>query len=195
MKVLLPVLLLAATTSAHCEFQKDASLRREPRLTPPIDRFSKLVINGTQEDKEWTSIRMTKNYQDDHGVTDVNSPDIRCFQMRAGTGTASVAAGSTLGFVADQGVTHPGPVQFYMARVPEGANINTWEAAGKVWFKAGEMDGTPGGSSGGTSFNWPAYSIAPLQVHSPQCFAVTDAQPMCRSQGCQLHSPQGGSQR
>jgi AA9 family protein len=96
---------------------------------------------------------MTKNYQDDHGVTDVNSADIRCFQMRAGTGTAAVAAGGSLGFVADQTVTHPGPVQFYMARVPDAANVNSWEATGNVWFKVASTSGTPGG----TEFNWPTY--------------------------------------
>ncbi len=127
-------------------------------LTQPQDRFSKLVVNGEAEAKEWTSVRMTKNYQDDHGVTDVSSTDIRCFQMKAGTGTATVAAGGTIGFVADQGVTHPGPVQFYMAAVPEGKDINTYEAAGKVWFKVATIDGTPGGASGGTSFTWPTYS-------------------------------------
>jgi len=100
---------------------------------------------------------MTKNYQDDHGVTDVNSADIRCFQMRAGTGTAAVAAGEELGFVPDQGVTHPGPVQFYMARVPEGKDINTWEASGNVWFKAASINGlNPAAKTSG--FTWPTYS-------------------------------------
>jgi hypothetical protein len=101
---------------------------------------------------------MTKNYQDDHGVTDVSSTDIRCFQMRAGTGTATVAAGDDLGFVADQGVTHPGPVQFYMARVPEGKDINTWEATGNVWFKVASINGVnPAAKTSG--FTWPTYSM------------------------------------
>ncbi len=82
------------------------------------DRFSKLVVNGETEAKEWTSIRMTKNYQDDHGVTDDSGTDIRCFQTRAGTGTATGSAGGSLGFGADQGITPPGPVQLSLARVP-----------------------------------------------------------------------------
>ena len=113
------------------------------------------MVDGQQEAKEWTSIRMTKNYQDDHGVTNVNDVDLRCFQMRTGTGTATVAAGGTLGFVADQGVTHPGPLQFYMARIPDGKDINTWEATGNVWFKAASIDGIPNGSE----FTWPAQSM------------------------------------
>ena len=107
-------------------------------------------------------MRMTKNYQDDHGVTDVNSADIRCFQMRAGTGTATVAAGGSIGFVADQTVTHPGPVQFYMARVPDTANINSWEAAGNVWFKVASTSGTPGGNE----FNWPTYRMSTARIRA-----------------------------
>ena len=77
--------------------------------------------------------------------------------MRTGTGTATVAAGGSLGFVADQGVTHPGPLQFYMAKVPDGKDINTWEAAGNVWFKAASIDGIPNGNG----FTWPAQSMTP----------------------------------
>lgn len=117
------------------------------------DRFSKLVVNGETEAKEWTSIRMTKNYQDDHGVTDVSGADIRCFQMKAGSGVATVAAGATLGFVADQTVTHPGPVQLYMARVPDDRDINNYEAVGDVWFKVGSI----GATTGGKALTWSTY--------------------------------------
>jgi hypothetical protein len=91
-------------------------------------------------------------------VTDVNSGDMRCYQLKGGSGKyASVAAGSELGFVAASAVTHFGPVQFYMARVPEGQDINAWDAAGNVWFKAGSISavGSPLGSDEKT---WPAYS-------------------------------------
>lgn len=75
--------------------------------------------------------------------------------MKSGTGTASIATGGTLGFVADQGITHPGPVQFYMAKAPEGKDINTWEAAGNVWFKVASIDAdsTPGAKA----LSWPTY--------------------------------------
>jgi len=57
--------------------------------------------------------------------------------------------------VADQGITHPGPIQFYMAKVPEGKDINTWEATGNVWFKAASIgaDSTPGAKA----LSWPTY--------------------------------------
>lgn len=45
---------------------------------------------------------------------------MRCFQNKPGTGTATIKAGETLGFIANAEVSHFGPVQFYMARVPEG---------------------------------------------------------------------------
>jgi hypothetical protein len=125
-----------------------------------------LVINGEPEAKEWTAVRQTKNYQGNQGVTDVNSPDMRCFQMRGGTSTATVAAGDTLGFVANAQVTHFGPVQFYMAKVPAGANINNWDAAGNVWFKVGSIDAKSGAGGALTSgeATWPAYSKYFIQI-------------------------------
>ena len=104
-------------------------------------------------------MRQTKSYQGNQGVTDVGSADIRCHQLRAGTATATAAAGDTLGFVAMTQITHFGPVSFYMARVPDGANVNTWEAAGNVWFKVASLSAVKG-PAGLTSdeATWPAYS-------------------------------------
>lgn len=122
------------------------------------DRFSKIVVNGTPEAQEWTAVRQTKNYQSNSGVTSVNSADMRCFQNRAGTSTATISAGDTLGFVANAQVTHFGPVQFYMAKVPDSANINTWEPSGNVWFKAGSISAVQGnGPLTSDEKTWPAY--------------------------------------
>jgi hypothetical protein len=99
-------------------------------------RFPNLIINGTPEAVEWISILQTKNYLTNFSVTTVTSPDMRCFQNRPGSGTAIVAAGDKLCFVATASISHFGPVQFYMAKVPESADINAWEPAGNVWFKA-----------------------------------------------------------
>ena len=107
------------------------------------------------------TVRQTKNYQSNSGVTSVTSPDMRCFQNRAGSATATIAAGQTLGFVANAQVTHFGPLQFYMAKVPESANINTWDPAGNVWFKAASISAVPSGGGALTSDEktWPAYSM------------------------------------
>lgn len=103
---------------------------------------------------------MPQNYQTNAGVTDVASPDIRCFQQRPGTSTAQLSAGDTLGFLAAAEVSHFGPLQFYMARVPDSLEINTWEGAGDVWFKAAKIDAVKpaaGGNYGSGVETWPAY--------------------------------------
>lgn len=127
------------------------------------DRFPKLILNGVAEAQEWTSIRQTKNYQTNSGVTSVISADMRCFQSKPGTGIAIVAAGDTLGFVAETSISHFGPVQFYMAKVPGNSDINTWEAEGDLWFKAASIStvGSPLTSSGST---WPAYRMSPSDI-------------------------------
>lgn len=77
---------------------------------------------------------------------------MHCFQNRAGIGTATVTASETLGFVAAASISHFGPVQFYIAEVPDAADINMWEAAGNVWFKAASISavGSPLTSSAST---------------------------------------------
>ncbi|KAK3939188.1 glycoside hydrolase [Diplogelasinospora grovesii] len=173
MKLLTSIILFATTAQAHY-------------------RFSKLVINDTAEAKEWTSIRQTKNYQDDHGVTDINSVDLRCFQMKPGTGFATVAAGSTLGFVADQGVTHPGPVQFYMARVPDDKDINTWDGAGNVWFKVASIDAVS--TAGQKALSWPTYMKKTVSFTIPK--DVPSGNYLVRVESIALHQAQapGGAQ-
>lgn len=107
------------------------------------------------------TVRQTKNFQDNHGVTSVTSPDMRCFQNKAGSGTATVAAGDTLGFVAAASISHFGPVQLYMAKVPDNADINTWDPAGNVWFKAGSISAVQGnGALTSDEKTWPAYSTS-----------------------------------
>ena len=87
---------------------------------------------------------------------------MRCYQMKSGTGTATVAAGSTLGFVAAAQISHFGPLQFYMARVPDSADINSWDASGNVWFKAASIDAVKpaGGAYTNDETTWPAYSTS-----------------------------------
>lgn len=170
-KILNSLLLLAASAQAHY-------------------RFSKIVVDGVEEAAEWTAVRMTKNYQGNQGVTDVNSADMRCFQARAGTSTATIAAGKTLGFVANAAVTHFGPVQFYMAKVPEGADINTWEAAGNVWFKAGSISAVKAGAD----WSWPAYNERVVDFVIPA--DVPSGKYLIRVESVALHqaSSPGGAQ-
>ncbi|KAI1097537.1 glycoside hydrolase family 61 protein [Jackrogersella minutella] len=154
--------------------------------------FSKLVIDGQEEAAEWTSIRMTKNYQSNAGVTSVSSPDMRCYQASPGKATATVAAGDVLGFVANAAVTHFGPVQFYMAKVPEGADINTWDPAGNVWFKVGSITAVP--PLGSSEATWPAYNKKVVNVTIPK--AVPSGKYLVRVESIALHQAQavGGAQ-
>lgn len=152
-------------------------------------------MNGVAEEREWISVRQTKNYQGNFGVTDVNNPDIRCFQMRPGTSTATVAAGDRLGFVAMSSITHFGPVSFYMARVPDGRDINTWDGAGNVWFKVAEISAVPSPGGGLTSgeATWPAYS-----TKASPCLLVHpygSANQSCRQEDGRVHGSQERAKR
>ncbi|KAK4163303.1 glycoside hydrolase family 61 protein-like protein [Cladorrhinum sp. PSN259] len=175
MKSFVPLLLLAATADAHY-------------------RFSKLIVNGVEESKEWGYVRQTKNYQTNSGVTDVGSQDMRCFQNKAGTSTASVTAGTKLGFVAMSAVTHFGPVSFYMAKVPEGRDINTWDGAGNVWFKVGEISAPASGVLGSGVETWPAYNQKTVEFTIPQ--NVPNGKYLVRVESIALHQAQsaGGAQ-
>ncbi|KAI1182201.1 lytic polysaccharide monooxygenase [Nemania serpens] len=167
------LLLLAATAEAHYHF---------PRL----------IINGQPEAADWQTVRQTKNYQTNAGVTSVTSADMRCYQMKGGAGYATVAAGDELGFVAASAVTHFGPVQFYMARVPDGADVNTWEPAGNVWFKAASITAVPPLGSGEST--WPAYNKKSVSFTIPK--NVPSGKYLVRVESIALHQAQsvGGAQ-
>jgi hypothetical protein len=62
----------------------------------------------------------------------------------------ALAAGGALGFIADQGINHPRPVQFYIAKTPERKSIDSWDGSGQVWFKVAFLGDkiTPNWSNG-----------------------------------------------
>lgn len=98
--------------------------------------FPQLTVNG-QKTGEWTYVRQTANYQSNGPVQDVSSDAIRCYQRTPGTTakTYTVKAGDTLGFTANSNIGHPGPIQFYMAKVPAGKTAENWDGSGNEWFK------------------------------------------------------------
>ncbi|KAK3360521.1 glycoside hydrolase [Lasiosphaeria hispida] len=136
----------------------------------------------------------TTNSRDNGAVSDVNSPDMRCFQGSTGKATATVVAGDTLGFVASSGIMHFGPCQFYMARVPDGQDVNTWEAAGNVWFKAGSISAVGSGVLKGDEATWPAYHKKEVSFKIPK--AVPSGNYLVRVESIALHLAQnpGGAQ-
>jgi hypothetical protein len=132
MRSLLP-LLLAASATAHYTFPN-------------------LIASGAAT-TDWKYVRKTTNYQSNGPVTDVTSTQIRCYELSPGTAapdTYEVKAGDTLGFTAKSSISHPGPLMFYMAKVPEGKTAATWDGAGDVWFKIYEQ----GASIGSGGMTW-----------------------------------------
>lgn len=63
--------------------------------------------------QDWSVIRETANHYSNGPVTSVTDPEFRCYELdlanTAGqTQTATVAAGSTIGFKANGAIYHPG---------------------------------------------------------------------------------------
>lgn len=86
---------------------------------------------------DWQHVRRADNFQSNGFVGNVGSEQMRCFQSnhQGAQATLKVAAGSTVPYHASQGVYHPGPMAFYMARVPDGQSVGSWKGEGAVWFK------------------------------------------------------------
>ncbi|KEZ40577.1 Uncharacterized protein SAPIO_CDS8490 [Scedosporium apiospermum] len=97
--------------------------------------FPRLVVNGVPEEADWSVTRMTKNAQSKQGIENPTVPDIRCYQSRNAPNIATVPAGSTIHYISTQQVNHPGPTQYYLAKVPAGQSAKTWDGSGAVWFK------------------------------------------------------------
>lgn len=55
--------------------------------------------------------------------------------MQAGNTTVTVAAGSAVSVSIAPNIYHPGPFQSYLAKVPAGQDINTWDPTTAVWFR------------------------------------------------------------
>ncbi|KAG6840374.1 hypothetical protein C0991_007111, partial [Blastosporella zonata] len=73
--------------------------------------FPDLYVNTTVT-TDWQYVRMTANHYSNGPVTDVTSSAIRCYEndstSAASAGIATVVAGSTVGFKADNTMGHPG---------------------------------------------------------------------------------------
>ncbi|KAK4222248.1 lytic polysaccharide monooxygenase [Podospora fimiseda] len=116
MKFLTTLLVTAAAADAHYTF---------PRL----------VVNGKAEDRDWSVTRRTRNEQSKQGIENPTVGDIRCYSNQNAGGIMQVPAGSTIHYISTQQVNHPGPTQYYLAKVPSGQSAKTWDGSGAVWFK------------------------------------------------------------
>jgi hypothetical protein len=98
---------------------------------------------------------MTNNHYSNGPVTDVTSPDIRCYDT-AEPGTATtiqVDAGSQMGIMSNDVISHPGVVNVYMAKAPD--SVDDWAGDGDVWFKVYELSAV---TDGGSTITFPAWS-------------------------------------
>ncbi|KAK1483466.1 fungal cellulose binding domain-containing protein [Colletotrichum cuscutae] len=196
MKFSAAVLVLASLASAHYVF---------PSVT----------YNG-KTTNDWEVVRKTTNFQSNGPVTDVTSSQMTCYQLAPGNEGATVldvTAGSTIGssnlpytiqntqslqiltpdepgYNAKASISHPGPINFYMAKAPSGTSITNWDGSGKNWFKI-YSDG-PTVTSGGLT--WPTNGKATVNVQVPKCIENGDY--FLRVEHIALHSASsvGGAQ-
>ncbi|KAJ0329818.1 hypothetical protein COL5a_003643 [Colletotrichum fioriniae] len=173
MKICAAALILASVVSAHYVF---------PSVT----------YNG-KTTNDWEVVRKTTNFQSNGPVTDVTSSQMTCYQLAPGNEGAAildVTAGSTIGYNAKASISHPGPINFYMAKAPSGTSITNWDGSGKNWFKI-YSDGPTVTSSGLT---WPTNGKATVNVQIPKCIENGDY--FLRVEHIALHSASsvGGAQ-
>ncbi|PSN63120.1 magnesium-bound glycoside hydrolase 61 isoform E from Thiela Terrestris [Corynespora cassiicola Philippines] len=147
--------VLLASTTANA-----AALERRHYTFP--------ALTGTSD---WQYVRTTDNQYSNAGVSDVTSNQIRCYTTGAKSAqTMSVAAGSSVGFKANPNIFHPGPLQFYMAKVPTGQNAATWDGSGQVWFKIyAEQAKVSGGQ-----LSWDSLNKGTVSVNIPKALPSGD---------------------
>jgi hypothetical protein len=107
----------------------------DPTLPSP-DTFPS-ISGGGGKTGDWEYVRRAGNWQSNGFVGSVTSAEIRCFQnsVQPASKTMSVAAGGTVSYNAAPNVYHPGPMAFYLAKVPAGQTVASWAGDGAVWFK------------------------------------------------------------
>jgi len=107
--------------------------------------FPDLIANGTTS-TDWQYVRITANHYSNGPVTNVTDEAIRCYELDYNatpgeTGTATVSAGTLVGFHADNTMGHPGYFSAYMT--PASPAANSPEAGtGSTWFKIWEWSPT-----------------------------------------------------
>ncbi|KAF9051856.1 fungal cellulose binding domain-containing protein [Panaeolus papilionaceus] len=144
-------------------------------------------IGGASGD--WVNVRRTNNYQSNAPVTDVSSSDFRCYTSGTSATTASVNAGSTIGFRASQAIYHPGVLNVYMAKAP--GSVNGWDGSGQVWFKVYQVTAN---TNGGSSITFPTDNQSQFTFTIPS--STPSGEYLVRVEHIALHSASsfGGAQ-
>jgi hypothetical protein len=108
-----------------------------------------------------------------------------CYQTAtnaAGVLTMDVKAGTTVNFNARASISHPGALNVYMAKAPNGTSVSSFDGKGKVWFKVAH-DG-PNISGGGLS--WPTQGLRSVPIKIPSCLEAGEY--LLRIEHIALHS-------
>ncbi|KAG7285605.1 hypothetical protein NEMBOFW57_010234 [Staphylotrichum longicolle] len=145
-------------------------------------------VNGGAD---WAQVRRADNWQNNGFVGDVNSAQIRCFQSSpaAASSSLNVTAGSSVTYSAAPNVYHPGPMAFYLARVPDGQSINSWNGDGAVWFKVYHEQ-----PNFGSQLTWSSNGKSSFSVPIPRC--IKSGYYLLRAEHIGLHAAgsSGGAQ-
>ncbi|KII84290.1 glycoside hydrolase family 61 protein [Plicaturopsis crispa FD-325 SS-3] len=152
--------------------------------------FPSLVVDGTTT-PAWVNVRKTNNYNTQAPVTDVTSPDFRCYDSETDptAETITVAAGSQLGIMSDGTIYHPGVVNVYMANAD--GDADSFAGDGPVWFKVYQISAV---TDGGSSISFPAEGVPGVSFTVPE--ALPTGQYLVRMEAIALHvaSTFGGAQ-
>ncbi|KAI1851245.1 hypothetical protein JX265_001639 [Neoarthrinium moseri] len=147
-------------------------------------------IGGTAD---WAAVRKTANWQTNSPVTNVNSQDIRCYQLASGNEgavTQDYKAGSTITWSAAPNIYHQGALSAYMAKAPSGTKAADWDGSGQVWFKVYQDMPTVSGQQ----YSWPSEGKSQVSFTIPKC--LEDGEYLFRVEHVALHSASsaGGAQ-
>ncbi|KAG8943361.1 hypothetical protein FRC04_002917 [Tulasnella sp. 424] len=128
--------------------------------------FPDLIVGSTVT-ADYQYVRMTDNHYSRGPVTDVTSSSMKCYEnsTASSTSTYTVAAGTTIGFQADQALYHPGYLDIYMAKATPTANTES-AGSGAVWFKVAEWVPTWTKAAG---FTWPSENVQTFTFTIPTC--------------------------
>ncbi|KAK3386887.1 glycoside hydrolase [Podospora didyma] len=140
---------------------------------------------------DWQYVRKADNWQSNGFVGSVTSEQIRCFQSTTAGASAvlNVTAGSSVTYGVSPNAYHPGPMQFYLARVPDGQDVKTWKGDGAVWFKIAHEQ-----PNFGAQLTWPSNGKGAFPVTIPKC--IKSGFYLLRGEHIGLHaaSTSGGAQ-
>ncbi|KAG9102779.1 hypothetical protein FRC06_001143 [Ceratobasidium sp. 370] len=144
-------------------------------------RWTNLIVNGVKTG-DYVNVRQNTNYNSP--VTDVSSTDLTCNaggRSGGATQTATVAAGSTIGFALDQAIYHIGVLNVYMAKAPSTAA--SFDGSGNVWFKVYQISAV---TDGGSTIKFPTDNISQITFKIPS--TIPAGEYLVRVEHIALHS-------